>query len=200
MVCGKSVRISNHPSSSFLSFSSVRKSLPPNNFPHFLNHRHHQIIHHASAYLENTNNGVAVPQMPPNFRGRPFTMDVMTGLDLPYNDRNKVTHTNIQQLGNRDLLFRFYDLDKLVGEETLSPSAELKIICSKDMITIIEENKVTMGEAVHGVVTVSTKLSLSEDDSLILDAMFNGTDRYIFNLFSKKYTERYIIKFGRIDR
>jgi hypothetical protein len=52
-------------------------------------------------------NGVAVPRMPPNFRGRPFTMDVMTGLDLPYSDRNKVTSTNIQQLSNRDLLFSF---------------------------------------------------------------------------------------------
>jgi hypothetical protein len=68
------------------------------------------------------------------------------------------------------------------------------------MITIIEENKETMGEAVHGVVNISTKLSLSEDGSLILDAIFNGADKYFFNLFSRKYTEKYIIMFGRIGR
>jgi hypothetical protein len=49
------------------------------------------------------------------------------------------------------------------------------------------------------ILTCQKIAALSEDGSLILHAIYNGTDKYLFNLISRRYSEEYIIRFGRLD-
>lgn len=127
-------------------------------------------------------------------------MDVMTGQDLPYEDRMKVTHVKIEQQNITSLSFAFSDHQRVVAAKSMSPSDDTKMTCNRDMVKIVQEHLETKGEAVHGEVDITKEFSVAEDGSLMLHATYNGTDKYFFSLLRRKYSEEYIIKYPRCDR
>lgn len=140
--------------------------------------------------------GEGAPQMPLNFRGRPFSLDAMTSCDIPYDDRKKVTRVHIDQKDCTELIVTFFSKAGVLAKRRISGSDKVKISCTLESFIIKETALKTKGEAVSGTLDVESSYYLTEDGSLILHSKYVGISHSFIFFWRDK--EEYLVRFNKV--
>ena len=142
--------------------------------------------------------GETTPQWPSIFKGLPFSLDIILGIDLPRQDRFKIAGVRIIQKGNDDITLTFLTQNGSLIQRKISPLKK-EIICESDRVVITEKSVETTGEATRGVADIVDTLFIAQDGSLIVNTVIKGVNKSLIT-FNRKYREEYWAKFKAIEK
>lgn len=138
-------------------------------------------------------------QWPSNFRGFPFSLDIISGTYISYNDQKKVTHVKIDQIESDRLIFTFFIQEKILTKKIVSNTKKEQIFCTSDKVSVINNSAETFGEATRGSADITDTYFLSNDDSLIVNTVILATQNTFF-IFKNQHREEYLVKFKMIKK
>jgi hypothetical protein len=142
--------------------------------------------------------GETTPQWPSIFKGLPFSLDIILGIDLPRQDRFKIAGVRIIQKGNDDITLTFLTQNGSLIQRKISPLKK-EIICESDRVVITEKSVETTGEATRGIADIVDTLFIAQDGSLIVNTVIKGVNKSLIT-FNRKYREEYWAKFKAIEK
>lgn len=142
--------------------------------------------------------GETTPQWPSIFKGLPFSLDIILGIDLPRQDRFKIAGVRIIQKGNDDITLTFLTQNGSLIQRKISPLKK-EIICESDRVVISEKSVETTGEATRGIADIVDTLFIAQDGSLIVNTVIKGVNKSLIT-FNRKYREEYWAKFKAIEK
>lgn len=142
--------------------------------------------------------GETTPQWPSTFKGLPFSLDIILGIDLPRQDRLKIAGVRIIQKGNDDITLTFLTQNGSLIQRKISPLKK-EIICESDRVVITEKSVETTGEATRGIADIVDTLFIAQDGSLIVNTVIKGVNKSLI-AFNRKYREEYWAKFKAIEK